>query len=359
MNSTIKRGLLRGGLVLLAFCLAAQVWAASDDVSAGSKQLPHVSNYVAPQLPPIPDYVKAWPKQVAVEKPDPVLGDKPFREIWAYSKDFARRFKNLPIEGANADLSVGAYALVFRVYKEVIFDGHQEQYRCEYDFYFDNSIRIPLSEKPTWVHKYTYPQGVTESYVRLDPVNESDRQVLHAAKPSPVDVQQLLAIFADGPLDGRFATFGVAYYPDLAPGLAMVRFPAMVNCTALAPKSDTAHFWLSLFGKHPYKGRPGGEARIGTYVRGLQGYFSPGPEPLKEGYFRVPEAFYRAVLPKVTLAKALNLCVNQRHAYTLPNMGSPETRAKVFAACKDMEENGSIYEVLGGRISEGLSERGF
>lgn len=29
--------------LFLAFCFAAQVWAASDDVPAGPKQLPHVS----------------------------------------------------------------------------------------------------------------------------------------------------------------------------------------------------------------------------------------------------------------------------------------------------------------------------
>lgn len=67
-------------VLFLAFCFVTQAWAASDDVPAGTKQLPNVSNYVAPQLPPIPEYVKAWPKQVAVEKPDPVLGDKPYWE---------------------------------------------------------------------------------------------------------------------------------------------------------------------------------------------------------------------------------------------------------------------------------------
>jgi len=312
-------------------------------------------------LPPTPAYVTAWPRQVSVEKPDPVLGDKPFYEIWAYSKEFARRFKNFPLEGADDDFSAGAHAFVFRVYKDVIFKSlnYPEQYVCEYDFYFDSSIRIPMSERQSKAYKYKYPPGVTVSYLRLDPINESDRQSLRVAKHVPFVVQQWPAIFADGSLDGRFATFGVAYYPEIVPGLAMVRLRAMFNCAAMAPKQDTVHFWLSLLGDRPYKMGPLSKAFLGSHIRGMQGSFDPGAEPMKDGYFRIPEAFYRAVLPKVTLAKALNDCIGLRHTSAALNKGSQEAWEKVYAACQEMEESGTIYNVLGGRVVEGLSELGF
>jgi len=350
----------RNALVLLialwsAVALAAELSAPAGGVAPQVK----VSAADRQNLSPRPEYVTAWPRKVEVAKPDPVLGDKPFQEVWAYNKEFAKRFKNLPPEGATEDFSPGAYALVFRVYKEIIFKGYPEQYRCEYDFYFDSSIRIPLSDKPTWVDKYTYPQGVTESYTRLEPVNGSDSKALCIAKPSPLDIQQRLAIFADGPLDGRFVTFGAAYYPDLAPGLAMVRFPSMFNCVALAPKAEFTHYWLSLFGSHPYLEGPGGKARSGSYMRGVQDSFNPGPTPVKEGYFRMPEAFFQAVLPKVTLAKALNICISKRHVSALPNKAPTEWWTSVFSACQDMEQNGTIYNLLGGKVSEGLSELGF
>ncbi|MBU1404539.1 MAG: hypothetical protein KKA71_03765 [Proteobacteria bacterium] len=131
-------------LVLLIALWSTVALAAEPSAPAGG---------VAPQVkvpatsrqdfPPTPGYVTAWPRKVEVAKPDPVLGDKPFQEIWAYNKAFAKRFKNLPPEGITEDFFPGAYALVFRVYKEIIFKGYPEQYRCEYDFYFDSSIRIP------------------------------------------------------------------------------------------------------------------------------------------------------------------------------------------------------------------------
>ncbi|MDH4321531.1 MAG: hypothetical protein OEV73_08555 [Desulfobulbaceae bacterium] len=111
----------RNTLMLLVALWSGVAFAAEPSAPAGG---------VAPQgkvpaaerqnLPPRPEYVTAWPRKVAVAKPDPVLGDKPFQEIWAYNKEFAKRFKNLPPEGATEDFSPGAYAMVFRVYKKII-----------------------------------------------------------------------------------------------------------------------------------------------------------------------------------------------------------------------------------------------
>jgi hypothetical protein len=351
----------RNALVLLVALWSGVACAAEPSAPAGGVTPQGKASVAERQnLPPRPEYVTAWPRKVGVATPDPVLGDKPFQEIWAYNKEFAKRFKNLPPEGATEDFSPGAYALVFRVYKMVLWKSfnYPPQYACEYDLYFDNSIQIPLSERTLKVVPQ-YPAGFTESYRRLEPVGESDRLILANAKATPFEVQQWPAIFADGPLDGRFATFGVGYYPDLAPGMSMVRLSAMRNCEALAPKAKDTHFWFSLFGTHPYLTGPRGKSLSGSYMHGIQGSFNPGPTPAKEGYFRMPESFYQAVLPKVTLAKALNDCIGLRHASTLPNKASMEEWAEVFAACKYMEQNGTIYNVRGKRVSEGLSKIGF
>lgn len=326
---------MRGWFLLLALGLTALAWAA-------------------------PDYVTNWPKQVPVEKPDPVLGDKPFVEIWAYSKEFAKRFRGFSIEKADADFSTGAHAIVFRVYKEVIFKGYPEQYRCEYDFYFDSSIQIPLSEKPTWIRKYKYPTGVSESYKRLDAVNDIDRLALRDAQPAPFDTQQRAVLLVDGQLDGRFATHGIGYYPDIVPGLSMARLTTVFNCEAIAPKRNGTHYWISLYGNRPKEG-PLGKAYAGyggSYRPSIKGSFDPGSAPIKEGYFRVPEAFHRAVLPKVTLVKVLNRCISKKYIFTLPNnKASEEQQKQILHVCKGAEEQGVIYDFY--RQQYGLYELGF
>lgn len=149
-----------------------------------------------------PEYVTAWPKQVPVEKPDPVMGDKPFWETWAYSPEFAQRFKGFPIEAAEPELSPGMHAMVFRIFKEVIFTGYPEQYRCEYEVYFDSSTQIPLSESPRTPDP-SYARNVPPGYTRLVPINEADRTSLRNAKPAPFVVRKWADALVDGPLDGR------------------------------------------------------------------------------------------------------------------------------------------------------------
>lgn len=324
---------MRGWFLFLALGLTALAWAA-------------------------PDYVTNWPKQVPVEKPDPVMGDKPFMEIWAYSKEFAKRFKGFPVERSDADFSAGAYAIVFRAYKEVIFKGYPEQYRCEYDFYFDSSVEIPLSDKPTWINKYRYPSGVSESYKRLNPVADIDREALLVALPAPFDVQQRAVLLADGQLDGRFATFGIGSYPNIVPGLSMARFTTIFNCEAIAPKRAGTYYWISLFGNRPYKEGLLSKAYGGSYQPSIKGNFTPGPQPTRDGYFRIPENFYLAILPKVTLAKVLNDCIGRKHGFTLPNNKTPEEqRGQVLHLCKEVEENGVIYDFY--RQRHGLFNLGF
>lgn len=109
-------GSLRVWLGLIAISLCGQAWAA-------------------------PDYVTAWPKQVQVEKPDPVLGDKPFWEHWVYSESFARRFKGFPADKADPELKGGGLeAMALRIFKKNFWQelnpNYPEQYACEIDVYF-------------------------------------------------------------------------------------------------------------------------------------------------------------------------------------------------------------------------------
>lgn len=342
MNLTIKWGLSHAWLVPLVFCLTAQAWAA-------------------------PDYVTAWPKQVAVEKPDPVLGDKPFWELWVYSDAFARRFKGFPVEKADAELKDGIQAAAVRIYKENLWyhlnPGYPEQYACHLDVYFDSSIALPLSQNARRAPR-EYPQGISPSYMRLMPLDEKDLQSIRGSKPATVNLKTQPLIFADRPLDGRYSSFGVReYHPNLAPRLAVLVLASPIQCSVTAPKAETGVHWLSLFGNRPYDK----DDRDSTLWMGLQGgwgprvktiTFDPVPTPESKGYFRVPEAFYRGVLPKVTLVKVLNDCINYHYAYTYrKEKAAADHWAEIFRTCKATEEQGLIYDFFHKKF--GLDESGY
>lgn len=332
MRLTIKVGLLRGWLVLLAFCLNAQAWAA-------------------------PDYVTAWPKQVPVEKPDPVLGDKPSWEYWVYGEAFAKRFKGFPVEKADPELKDGLRAMVLRIYKRNLWSevnpSYPEQYACEVDLYFIDSVVLPLSEsgKPRRIF-LAYPEGVSESFKRLDPIGEKDAQAIRSSKPVQFNLKTQPLIFADRPLDGRYSSFGVReYHPNLAPGLSFVSLPASLFCGVAAPKPESGIHWLSLAGNRPYDK----DDKNSTLWRGMAGSwgtrvntpaFDPGPAPESKGYFRVSEAFNKAALPKVTLVKVLNWCINQRYARDTRPIHikgmSDEAWQSFDARCRATEEHGVI-----------------
>lgn len=353
--------------LFLAFCLTAQAWAASDDFPAGPKQLPHVSNYVAPQLPPIPEYVKAWPKQVAVEKPDPVLGDKPYWEFWVYSEAFAKRFKGFPLEGADPELKGGAHAMVVRIFKLDLWRGvnpnYPKQYVCHLDLYFDSSIKLPLSERAWSRSPPDYPQGVSPSYRRLVPFDAQDEQAIRASEPSLKYPKALPMIFVDKPLDGRFSSLGMwEYHPNLVPGLANLSLSAHSAtgaCSMVAPKAEKGILWLSLFGDNPYGIISRYSHQKESYTRDIKLTFDPEPNPERAGYVRMPEALYKALLPKVTLAKMLNWCINQE--FVPPTRTgkevSQEVREGISRRCRDAEERGKIDLGIPGK--EGLQDSGF
>lgn len=353
---------IRASGTFLVFCCAAQAWAVPDDVTTRPKQMPYIPNYVAPQLPPIPDYVTAWPKQVAVEKPDPVLGDKPYWEFWVYSEAFAKRFKGFPPEGADPELKGGVHAMVARIFKSNRWSGvnpsYPEQYAYEMDVYFDSSIRLPLSEKPR-KSSDEYPRSVPVSYLRLVPFDAQDEQALRVSELAPMQLKNALpAIFSDQPLDGRFSSLGMwGYRPNLVSGLATISLSTSVLMGSMvAPKAEKGIIWLSLSGDNPY-GIKGPQRR--SYIRDIKLTFDPGPNPERAGYIRMPEALYRAMLPKEALIKILNKCIGDEFAHsTRRGKGvSQEVWDAITRRCRDAEERGKIDPGIPGK--EGLQNTGF
>lgn len=357
-------GAIRACGIFLAICFAAQVWAAPDDVTTRPKQVPHIPYYPAPQLPPIPDYVKAWPKQVAVEKPDPVLGDKPYWEFWVYSKAFAKRFKGFPPEGADPELKGGVHAMVARIFKSNRWSGvnpnYPEQYAYEMDVYFDSSIKLPLSERPRKSSDEEYPRSVPVSYLRLAPFDAQDEKALRVSEQPQMYLKALPAIFSDQPLDGRFSSlFGWGYRPNLVPGLATISLSTSVFLGSMvAPKAEKGIIWLSLSGDNPYgiKGPP----KQRSYTRDIQLTFDPGPNPERAGYIRMPEALYRVMLPKEALIKVLNWCIGEEFAHSTRRGKhvSKEVWDGITRRCRDAEE-GKVYTTIPGKEGMQLQDTGF
>lgn len=343
MNSPIKVGLLHVWLVLLAFCLNTQAWAA-------------------------PDYVTAWPKQVQVEKPDPVLGDKPFWEFWVYSDAFAKLFKGFSVEKVDAELKGGIKAIALRIYKTNLWQGlnpdYPEQYTCEWDVYFDNFLTIPLTGRPKGFTPRRYPKGVSGSYDRLEPYEDKDRQAIKASQPVASNPERPPLVFAV-PLGGRYKLYRVReYHPRLLNGLALLVFSTGAECDVTAPLQQGGAHWLSLLGERPYsRDKDGNDPTLwgavhGTYQPGIKSTFEPGPAPESKGYFHVPEAFNKAALPKVTLVKMLNMCITQKDAHRYYR--KPESSGeKMFRTCRDAEERGVINPAYSWQEGEGLQDSGF
>lgn len=349
---------------ILLICFVAQAWAIPDEAVTVPKYVPPYM----PQLPPLPDYVTAWPQQVAVEKPDPVLGDKPYWEFWVYSEAFAKRFKGFPPEGVDPELKGGVHAIVARIFKGNLWSGvnpnYPKQYAYEMDIYFDNSIKLPLSERPRKPSD-GYPRSVLVSYLRLVPFDAQDEKALRVSELAPMHLKNAFpAIFSDQPLDGRFSSLGMwGYRPNLIPGLATVSLSTSVLMGSMvAPKAEKGIIWLSLFGDNPY-GIKGPQRR--SYTRDIKLTFDPDPNPEQAGYIRMPEALYKAMLPKEALIKVLNWCINQDFAKSdridrgLPKRISKEDEDKISRRCQDAAERGMVYTIAPGKEGTHLENTGF
>ncbi len=324
MRSTMKLYLL---LPLLVSFLTMQAWAA-------------------------PDYVTAWPKQVLVEKPDPVLGDKSFWEHWVYSEDFAKRFKGFPVEKADPELQDGIKAMALRIFKRNFWQElnprYPEQYACEIDVYFDSSIALPLSEsgRPRRIFP-AYPAGISASFKRLDPVAEKDAKAIQASQPAPSNMKTQPLIFA-APFDGRYSQFGVREYrPSLIPGMSVITLLSGLECKITAPLQNAGAHWLSLLGERHWDKTEGGQpkALYGSYTPPSTSYvFDPDSSPKSKGYFRVPEVFNQMALPKVTLVKVMNWCIHKKDAHANP-VGKPmpaESWEPIAIRCEEAERRGKI-----------------
>lgn len=317
-----------------------------------------------------PDYVTAWPRQVAVDKPDPVLGDKPFWEYWVYSEAFAKRFKGFPIEKADPELKGGIKAMALRIFMKNFWQelnpDYPEQYACEIDVYFDSTISLPLSESgnPKKVFP-AYPRGITAGYRRLEPYGEDGKASIRTSQPVRFSLRTQPLIFADQPLDGRYSSFGVREYrPSLIPGMSLITLLSGFECAITAPLQKGGGHWLSLLGERPWDRTEGGPPKAvhGQYDRNISLAFEPGQYPESHGYLRVPTAFNKVALPKATLVKVLNWCIHKKNAHAHP-AGKPmpeESWLPIAHRCEVAEQQGEILpDPLYHFGKDGLQETGY
>ena len=323
----------------------------------------------------IPEYVTAWPKQVAVDKPDPVLGDKLVWEQWIYSERFAKRFKGFPQDQADQELKDSPIqAIALRIYKDNLWrmtsPNFPPQYTCNIDIYFNDSIEIPTLNQTKKVAPWMiYPNGIFASYEKLTAMGDSDKNTIAKSVPINANVKVNPVIFADQPLDGRYASFGVrAYIPHYVNGISILNLQAGIDNSVIGPKSSNGIFWFSLYGKLPYKNRTDSNsprAVSGSYSD-ITDILQAGKSPEDQGYIRFPQSFYNITLPKVTLIKILNRCISARYSYEHPSVQS-EKITKAYNDfnqwCEDAERNGQIFDPTSYLFQEpkknGLSNIGF
>lgn len=320
----------------------------------------------------IPAYVTAWPKQVQVEKPDPVLGDKLVWEHWIYGEKFAKRFDGFSIEQADPELQNSPIqAIVLRIYKKNhwlgVNDNFPEQYATDIDLYFDDTIKVPLSDKQRIYKKSdNYPEGIEASYKSLHPVDSNDKQALQAVKPVDFFLKPVI-IFAV-PLDGRFSSLGTTYYPNLAYGMSLLSLKSRILGGVAVPLANGGSLWLSLFGMRSYNNQVITDlptAAIGAYID-IKGAFIADEHPKGHGFIRLPKTFTEMALAKMVLIKDLNRCISGRYSYEHPSVRN-EKITKAYNEfnqwCKDAEQNGQIFDPSSYLFQEpkkdGLTNTGF
>lgn len=300
----------------------------------------------------IPEYVTAWPKQVAVDKPDPVSGDKLVWEHWIYSEKFAKRFKGFSIEKADSELkNSSVQAVVLRIYKKNLWmgvnDSYPEQYATDIDLYFDDTIKIPLSDKQRIYKKSdNYPEGIAESYKSLKPVDPNDKQALQAVKPVDFFLKPVI-IFAV-PLDGRFSSLGTTYYPNLVDGISLLSLKSRILGGVAVPLANNGSLWLSLFSARSYKNQVITDspiAAIGSYTQ-TTGTFIADEHQKMHGFVCLPKTFTEIALPKMALINDLNYCINQEYVHVNSKHKSVTQKSydEFMGWCSDTKKQGMIFE---------------
>lgn len=341
-------------IVLCCFAMVTLGCTASHNETKNTAPTFHVQTQNPDAKPTrvIPEYVTAWPKQVAVEKPDPVLGDKLVWEHWIYGEEFAKRFEGFPIEKADKELlNSPIKAVVLRLFKKNLWESinpnYPEQYTVDIDLYFDDAIKIPLSEKErTPLKLLEYPKGISQSFKQLKPLDTDDALILKEVKPFNYFYKKPINIFVT-PIDGRFVVpASTGYYPQIVRGLSYVSLRNGQTEGIAVPLQAQGSLWLSLKGERPFdsnvttKGVP---AVIGFYKE-TNTTFEPGEHPENQGYVKLPHSFYEVALPKMALIKDLNYCISQRHSYEKNTNKQPsKKRDEFFKWCEDAETNGLIF----------------
>lgn len=301
----------------------------------------------------IPEYVTAWPKQVSVDKPDPILGDKLVWEQWIYSERFAKRFKGFALNQADQELKDSPIqAIALRIYKKNLWmgvnDSYPEQYATDVDLYFDNTIQIPLSDKQRIYKKSdNYPEGIAESYKSLQPVDPNDDQALQAVKPVGFYLKPVI-IFA-APLDGRFSSLGTTYYPNLVDGMSLLSLKSRILGGVAVPLAKDGSLWLSLFGARSYKDQvitDSSIAAIGSYTEKRDDFIA-NEYPKMHGFVRLPKTFTEIALPKMALINDLNDCINEEYVYAKYKHKSDTQKSydEFMGWCSDTKKQGIIFDL--------------
>lgn len=315
-----------------------------------------------PNATPVPEYVTAWPKQVLVEKPDPILGDKLVWEYWIYGEEFTKRFEGFVLEKADKELQNSPIkAIVLRLFKKNLWEGinpnYPEQYTVDIDLYFDDAIKIPLSEKfDTDSPLRKYPKGIEASFKKLVAMKQDDKKSLKEIVETPYRLKQGIYIFVT-PLDGRFEAMGsMHYYPTIVSGLSCITFRKGQTSGAVVPLQTNGALWLSLLGDrsfdvHEYPTSVKGGA--GLYKK-TDKTFESGEHPEEKGYVKLPRSFYEVALPKMALIKVLNVCISDKQYL---NKASKEAQEDLLKHCKEIEETGVIYDLYNNQY--GLTNGGF
>ncbi len=241
--------------------------------------------------------------------------------------------------------------MMLRIFKKNFWQDlnprYSEQYACELDIYFDSSVALSLSESNNPRHIFpAYPVGISEGFKQLDPSDVKDAKAIQASQPALSNMKTQPLIFTV-PLDGRFVQFGVReYHPFLAPGLSVISLLSGFECRVTAPLRKGGAHWLSLQGVRPWDKREGGppKAAQGQYDRNMNLALGPSEAIESKGYFRVPEAFNKAALPKAALVKVLNWCIARRHDHIRPvgNVIPPELWQQMMYRCDEAEQRGRI-----------------
>lgn len=268
-----------------------------------------------------------WPKQVTIDTPDPVLGNKLVWEYWIYGEEFAKRFEGFPLEKADKELQNSPIkAIVLRAYKAKFMgfiDTYPLQYVTDIELYFDDKIEIPLTQnKQKLSDTDKLPVGILPTYKALKPLSPTDKVALEQTKETLFYPKLPFKIFVT-PLDNRFNTLNGYYHHDFLAGISYIRLTArsylMSDFSGVAvPLSSEGALWLSLFGKTPYYGDTDPRAisdKYANWQKTTNAIFEPGLHPEDKGYIKLPKTFYKEALPKMTLMQNLNWCIFQDYNF--------------------------------------------